>query len=58
MLDVSAASGKSLTVRWLDIRACRWVVAQEHVDADVDQEGFLRLVTPREEGYWVALVSA
>ncbi len=53
-LDVSAAGDASLTVRWLDIRQCRW--NGEAKPAEVSNEGVLHLVTPAEEGYWAVLV--
>ena len=52
LLDVSAAGGRPLTVRWLDIRKSRWV-AESSVEA---QGSAIRLLTPTEEGYWAALV--
>ena len=51
-LDVSAASGKSLEVRWLDILASAWLDPEPRAPED----GVLRLITPRDEGYWAALV--
>ncbi len=53
-LDVSAASGKSLEVRWLDIVASAWV----NPEPGAPEDGVLRLVTPRDEGYWAVLVRA
>lgn len=54
LLDVSGAGGVPLTVRWLDIRGSRWV---EGVPPARREDGdFLRLITPREEGYWAALI--
>jgi hypothetical protein len=54
LLDVSSAGGVPLTVRWLDIRRSEWV---EDVPPARREDGdFLRLVTPREEGYWAALI--
>ena len=52
-LDVSAAGGRSLTLRWLDIRQSRWSGAKT---VSADAQGLLKLVTPTEEGYWAALV--
>ena len=52
-LDVSAAGSKSLTLRWLDIRQSRWSGAKT---VAADEQGLLHLVTPTEEGYWVALI--
>ncbi|MGH2368553.1 MAG: hypothetical protein ACRDI2_10145, partial [Chloroflexota bacterium] len=52
LLDVSAVStagGRGVTVRWLDIRGCRWTGEP----APAEPEGTrLRLVTPEEDGYW------
>ncbi|MFN2156960.1 MAG: hypothetical protein ACK2UX_17130, partial [Anaerolineae bacterium] len=53
LLDVSATTAP-LTVRWLDIRASRWVglpVGIEREDA-----AHVRLATPQEEGYWAVIV--
>jgi hypothetical protein len=52
-LDISAAGHDApLSVRWLDIPACAWQPTQQ-----VRPEGGrVRLVTPREIGYWAALV--
>ena len=55
LLDVSAAEGKMLTVRWMDIRRGAWV---GEAAAIVAEEGKVRLVTPVEEGYWTAVVKA
>jgi hypothetical protein len=55
LLDVSAAGGRALAVRWLDIRRCRWW-DEVLVDPSALLEGWLRLVTPAEEGYWAVLV--
>jgi len=58
LLDVSHAGGKRLALRWLDIRRSTW---HEEISGEalaVDADGFLRLVTPTEEGYWAALVQA
>lgn len=57
-LDVSAAAGRPLTLRWLDIRRSRWTAERAGDALTVDAAGFLRLVTPTEEGYWSALVQA
>ncbi|MGH2354404.1 MAG: hypothetical protein ACRDJN_22585, partial [Chloroflexota bacterium] len=58
LLDVSAVStagGRGVTVRWLDIRGCRWTGEP----APAEPEGTrLRLVTPEEDGYWAAVVRA
>ena len=51
-LDVSAAEGHVMRLRWLDIRSSAWIEA-ETVSIS---SGLMRLITPREEGYWAALV--
>ena len=53
-LDVSAAEGKALALRWLDIRGGAWW--SEAAPVQPDSEGRLRLTTPVEEGYWTALI--
>lgn len=50
-LDVSAVSGR-IEVNWLDILANRWLPL-ERVPEGV---GKLKLVTPRDDGYWAAVV--
>ncbi len=57
LLDVSATAGHGLSVRWLDIRRSEWTPDQQSVAVSPDAESLLRLVTPREEGYWCALVT-
>ena len=52
LLDVSAAGGKPVTVRWLDIRKSQWIGEASAAREDI----FIRLITPIEEGYWVALI--
>ncbi len=52
LLDTSAAAEKAATLRWLDIAAGAW-----HEPQITAHEGVLRLVTPREEGYWAAAVT-
>jgi len=52
-LDVGAAGGRSLTLRWLDIRQSGWSGTKT---VSADEQGLLHLVTPTEEGYWAALV--
>lgn len=54
-LDVSAAAGKTLRVRWLDIRRREWHAQSTGAPG---ADGLLRLVSPEEEGYWAALVIA
>jgi hypothetical protein len=53
-LDVSAAAGHSISVRWLDIR--KWAWTGEPVPCQPEPQGSLPLITPAEEGYWAALV--
>jgi hypothetical protein len=53
LLDVTAADEQSLTVRWMDIRQCTWTADAQ---AGTPVDGHLRLTTPREEGYWAAVV--
>ncbi len=54
-LDVSAADGKELSVRWLDVRDSRWTAVPAPLPVE---DGHARLVTPTEEGYWAAVVKA
>jgi hypothetical protein len=54
LLDVSAAGDKPLTIRWLAIRESHWA---GEASVAANEEGFIRLVTPVEEGYWAALVT-
>lgn len=51
-LDVSAAVDRAMELWWLDILASRWLPL-EKLPAGV---GKARLTTPRDEGYWAALV--
>jgi hypothetical protein len=53
-LDVSAASGRPLSIRWLDIRRSEWL--GDPAPRQPDASGSIRLVTPAEEGYWAVLV--
>jgi hypothetical protein len=55
LLDVSAVGGKPLTVRWLAIRESRWMAKAAAIQS---KDGFARLITPTEEGYWAALVKS
>ena len=69
-LDVGDASDRPISLRWLDIRGCRWTgeaATMEPSSKDeiirvarrpqVEGEGpFLWLETPAEEGYWAAVV--
>ena len=55
LLDVSAAEGKALTVRWMNIRKSQWTGKAEPIQAET---GKVHLITPTEEGYWVAVVKA
>ena len=50
-VDVSAAGGREMTVRWLDIMASKWL---EPVTMKPENRQ-LRLLTP-EDGYWAVLV--
>ncbi len=55
LLDVSAVDNfGQLSIRWLDIRSSAWLESAENVVIEDDQ--FLRLQTPTEEGYWAVLV--
>jgi hypothetical protein len=55
LLDISAAHGRALTLRWLEIRESRW--AGEAGRARPGDDGStLQLRTPTEEGYWAAVV--
>ncbi len=51
-LDVSAAGGRPLRVAWLDAARARWTARETRPGG----AGKVRLVTPRPEGYWVAVV--
>jgi len=53
-LDVSASGGggRQLSLRWLDAATSRW----SEPGSATPEDGKLHLVTPREEGYWLALV--
>ena len=55
LLDVSAVDGKSVTLNWLDIRKNQW---SDKVSKEIENVEFLQLITPTEEGYWVALIKA
>ena len=55
LLDVSSAGDQPLTVRWLAIRESRWMGGPTAIEAT---DGFVRLTTPTEEGYWTALVKS
>ena len=54
LLDVSAAEGKALTVRWMEIRKSAWIGEAEGIEREGD--GRVRLQTPEEEGYWTVVV--
>jgi hypothetical protein len=58
LLDVSQTFGKPLSLRWLDIRECRWTTELAETDrtALMEDKSRLRLITPTEEGYWAALI--
>lgn len=50
-LDLGAET-EAAHLRWLDVRACAW-----HTPVDLSaREGQVWLQTPREEGYWAAVV--
>lgn len=51
-LDISAVGDREVVLRWLDIRESRWVSAQTFI-CEISP---LRLITPRPEGYWAAVV--
>jgi hypothetical protein len=51
-LNVSACGDKPLSLRWLDIMDSRWLPAQQLPGGT----GEVRLITPRDDGYWVAVV--
>lgn len=51
-LDTSGMEEQPLLLHWLDVAESRWLPA-ERVPGGV---GRLRLTTPRDTGYWVALV--
>ena len=51
LLDVGAAEGIKLRVRWMEIRRSEW-----SRDEVVETGKTLRLETPTEEGYWAAVV--
>ncbi len=53
-LDISAAEIETLRLDWLEVRASRWSLPSPDI-ISVDG-GWLHLVTPTEEGYWVAWV--
>ena len=55
LLDVSAIDApQRLSIRWLDIRKSLWLEQTTNIDLEDDQ--YLRLQTPAEEGYWAVLV--
>lgn len=58
LLDVSAATtdqnGGTMLLRWMDIRQQKWITDSPQAVSAVD--GQLRLITPREEGYWAVVV--
>ncbi len=53
LLDVTAARRRPLSLRWMEIRQQRWLAESATVEAEGD---LLRVVTPREEGYWAAVI--
>lgn len=70
VLDMHAAGARPLSLRWLDVRNCEWhgepitetpvpryEITRPTTRAQPRGAGpFLSLVTPREEGYWTAVV--
>ena len=54
-LEVSAAAGKSLSQRWLDIRSSGWTGPAQPIEPE---NGSIQLITPTAEGYWAALILA
>jgi len=56
LLNVSDAGNMPLPVRWLDTRTRQW--SDKATAGEREDGGFLRLVTPTEEGYWAALIRA
>jgi hypothetical protein len=55
VLDVSSVGDQPLTLHWLSIRGTEWMGEPTAIEAT---DGFVRLITPTEEGYWTALVKA
>lgn len=53
LLDVSAADASQFHVAWLDIRTGKWT----EQTAAATTDGHLPLTTPREEGYWTAVIT-
>lgn len=53
LLDVAGTQG-TLTARWLEIRACRWTGPARPIEREGSRQ--VRLITPREEGYWTVVV--
>jgi len=49
------AAGSTYALRWLDIRANTWTEAG---DITLSEKSETRLVTPEEEGYWIAVLQA
>jgi hypothetical protein len=59
LLDVSEAAGKTFTLRWLDIARSQWLGETATVTPERSEDRIaLRLVTPRDEGYWAVHVTA
>lgn len=53
LVDTTIVPETSAEVRWLDIRAGEW---SEPKPLRADEAGGYRLLSPREEGYWLAVV--
>lgn len=54
-LDVSHAEGRSLRIRWMDIRSAAWAYDYKPIEPT---DGQIDILTPTEEGYWAAVVKA
>ncbi|MDF1516272.1 MAG: hypothetical protein P1S60_20850, partial [Anaerolineae bacterium] len=55
-LDVTPMQGKTLYIKWLDIRASAWF--NQIKKTPFPENNQLRLVSPREEGYWAVVITA
>ncbi len=53
-LDVSAADGAKLKVRWIDIEQSIWV--DPLGEPEYDEDGKLMLNAPEQTGYWLAVI--
>lgn len=57
LLDVTGTEGCALSVRWLNVRQSAWVAAATAISIEeLDGQAHVRLITPAEDGYWVALI--